>query len=84
MSGRWYPNADGNKCPGSFMLYRGASHSVDVGFGKPRQWRGTCPYCQRVVGFRNPKTKQFAQHRGTTVPLPAAVPQVTTCNKETQ
>lgn len=58
---RWYPNADGNKCPGSFQIsiyYPGADRKVE------------CAHCGRRVGLRNPSARQIAQHK--VVPAQAA------------
>lgn len=57
---RWYPNGDGNKCPGSFKT----SLYYPDGAGKVM-----CGICGRKVGMRNPITRQIAQHK---LPLQAA------------
>lgn len=48
---RWYPNADGLKCAGSFQTV-----STDVA-GRERDSNGKvrvpCPWCQKLVGLRS-------------------------------
>lgn len=57
---RWYPNGDGGKCSGSFKIalyYPNADGKVQ------------CGVCGRMIGLRNPVTRQLAQHK---VPKQAA------------
>jgi hypothetical protein len=60
----WYPNADGNKCPGSFRATTQRGYADGV--------KGKCPVCGRLVGFRNRRSGQLAQHRKPS-PLKAVI-----------
>ena len=54
----WYPNADENKCSGSFRFTSRLSGRDSSGKRK-----GQCPVCSRWVGLRNDRHGQLAQHR---------------------
>lgn len=60
----WYPNADENKCAGSFQ----------IAIYQPKGGKVECAVCGREVGMRNPRTRQIAMHRNV---LQGHVPRVT-------
>jgi len=53
----WYPNADNNRCPGSFQT---------AIYFPNKDGKVECAHCRREVGMRNPRTRQLAVHRRTT------------------